>query len=265
MSLHILISQAVTESAYASPVIHAEFIVLRNVLRLRLRRDESDPSTQSQGFEQPLWDSPVPDLLSISFMGGKMAGFLQPEEVMITSICKAASHFKNGVEIIAVFGSKVVQYLIAPDIFKLSHGEQQKDCVLRPFMDEEIAALKRLTRWPRNDSPRSWMGMGDTRGELMFMWPLFLKRTVFRELYDIVDVAADDVTGLPVWMITIEGQGTIWRMDYGCRHIVKRSAQGHHVFSHCEVDMDNDVVMTDVEDDDNRYVRQSMAVSLTIC
>ena len=253
MSLQIFISRPIVKSAYASPILHADFIVLRNALRLRLRTVESDPSALSQGSKQPLWDSPVPDLLSISLGDGKMA-LLPPEEIMLASIYGAASHFKNGVKIVAVFGNKLVLYSIPPDVFRLSHREQEKDCVLRPLTDEEIAVAERLRGWLGNGGLPSWLGMKDTRGGLMSVWPLLLKGTVFGELDNIVNIVVNDVITLSVRTCKIEDRAITWQIDHGCRNIFRRIARGDCAFSHCELDMDNDVIMTDAEDGDDRFV-----------
>src|SRR5579871_5687027 len=193
MSLQIFISRTATESMYASPTIRADFVVLRNALRLRLRTIESDPFARCQCSKRPLWNTLVPDLLSISLGDGKIV-LLPPEEVMVASIYSAASHLKNGVKIAATFDNKLVLYSIPSDVFTLSYREQQKDCLLRPLMDEEIAVAKRLGWWIGNNRHINWLGMEDTRVGLMSVWPLFPKRSVFRGLDNIVDVVINDVT-----------------------------------------------------------------------
>src|SRR6266480_4072527 len=99
MSLQILISRPVAESAYASPNLRTDLIVLRNAMMLRLRTVESDPSAQSHGSKHTLWNSPLPDLLSISLEDGQVA--ILP--AMLAGIYNAAWHFKNGVKMVAVF------------------------------------------------------------------------------------------------------------------------------------------------------------------
>ena len=44
--------------------------------------------------------------------------------------------------------------------------------------------------------------------------------------------------------------------DDGCRHIVERIARGDG-----ELDMDNDVIMADAEDEDDRFVAASIAAA----
>ena len=219
MSLQILISRPVAESAYASPILRTDLIVLRNAMRLRLRTVESDPSARSHGSKHTLWDSPMPDWLSISLEdgNGKVAILPPEEEVMLAGIYNAASHCKNGVKMVAVFGNRLVLYSVAPDAFKLCHREQQNDCVLQPLTDDEIAHVERLRWWAGN-------GMEDTRGR-------------------------------PMAVSTVFFEGTF----YGCRHIVERIARGGLVFDRCELDTDNDVIMTDAEDEDDRFVSASIA------
>jgi hypothetical protein len=253
MSSQIFISRPAAKSAPAFPIISADFIVLRNALRLRLRLVESDTSALSQDSKQPLWNSPVPDLLSISLGNGK-AVLLPPEEVLLASIYSAASHFENGVGIVAGFDSKLVLYSVPPDVFELSHTVQQKEYVLQPLTDEEIAVLKCLRRWYRNDDSLGWQGMKVTRGGSKSMWPLFLKATVFGGLDNVVDIAVNDVTGLSIRTFTTEGRAITWRIENGCHHIVELIARGSRVPSHYELDMNNDVVMTDAEDWDDRFV-----------
>lgn len=253
MSLQIFFSRPVVESAYASPILHADFVVLRNALKLRVRTIKSDPSALSQGSKQPLWDSPVPDLLSISLGDGNIV-LLPPEEVMLASIYTTASHFQNGVKIVAVFGNKRVLYSVPPDVFRLPYREQQKDCVVRPLTDEEIAVLERMRWWPGNGGPPSWLGMEDTRGRLISMLPLFLKGYVFGELGNIVDIVVDDETGVSVRMFTIEDQVITWQIGNGYHHVVGHIARGGRVFNHCEIDTNNDMIMADAEDGDGRFV-----------
>jgi len=221
MSLQILISRPVAESAYASPILRTDLIVLRNAMMLRLRTVESDASAQSHSSKRTLWDSPMSDLLSISLEDGKVV--ILP--AMLAGIYNAASQFRNGVKMVAVFGNKLVLYSVAPDVFKLSHREQQNDRVLQPLPDDEIAHVERLRWWAGS-------GMEDTRGRPMAVWSVFSEGTFFGGLGNIVHIAVDD----------------------GCCHIVERIARGGR-----ELDMDNDAIMADAEDEDDRFVAASIA------
>ena len=83
---------------------------------------------------------------------------------------------------------------------------------------------------------------------------LLLSGTAFGGLDNVVDITVNDVIGQSVLTFTIVDRVKTWQIDNGWHHIVERTARSGHVLSHYELDADNDVLMMDAEDGDNRFV-----------
>jgi hypothetical protein len=104
-----------------------------------------------------------------------------------------------------------------------------------------------------SDSP-SRSGMGDTRVGVKSVCPLLLRRTVFGELDNVVDIAVNDIVGLSFRTFTNEGRVITWQIDNECRQLVQCIARSCRMLGQCELDMDNDVIMADAEDGNNWFV-----------
>jgi hypothetical protein len=112
--------------------------------------------------------------------------FIPPEEGLRPRLYTAGSDLDNGPRIISAFGDQLVLYSIASDIFNSSKKEQ-----------------------PTSDEWKHWWPEPVSES----VWPLFVRGTVIGELDGLADVAVNEVGGLSIWAVSLDGQAVVWRVN----------------------------------------------------